>query len=79
MNGGKNPNWRTTPKSVFTFYVPATVTLDQLSIALIVVNENIISNTVIGTTGSIPLAQVSSSAGKYKTFFVCLSVAWLLL
>lgn len=46
-------------KSVFTFYVPATVTLDRLTLALDVINENLIADSFIGTTGSIRLEQVN--------------------
>lgn len=45
-------------KSVFTFYVPATVTLDTLAVVLDVVNDNLVADSVIGTTGSIGLETV---------------------
>lgn len=60
-DGGKNPTWENRSRSVFTFYIPATVTLDSLSVVLDVVNENLVADGVIGTTGSIALDQVRFS------------------
>ncbi|CAN0422422.1 unnamed protein product, partial [Ectocarpus fasciculatus] len=54
-DGGRNPTWQNMAKSVFTFYVPATVTLDTLAIVLDVVNDNLVTDSIIGTTGSIGL------------------------
>lgn len=57
-DGGKHPSWENKSRSVFTFYVPATVTLDSLSLVLDVINDNIVSDAFIGTTGSIGLDRV---------------------
>lgn len=60
VDGGKNPTWQNRAKSVFTFFVPATVTLDRLTLTVDVINENIISDGFIGTTGDIPVEQVQT-------------------
>lgn len=61
VDGGKNPVWQNLNKNVFTFYVPATVTLERLTLALEVINDNFIADSYIGTTGSIAVAQVRTS------------------
>lgn len=57
-DGGKNPIWEHRNRSVITFYVPATVTLDALAVVLDVMNDNLVSDSFIGTTGSIGLEGV---------------------
>ena len=58
IDGGRRPVWQNMSRSVFTFYVPSTITLDHLTLTLDVINENRISDGFIGTTGSIGIDRV---------------------
>lgn len=57
-DGGRNPDWQRYPKCCLTFYIPATVTLDHFTLTLDVLNDNLITDTHIGSTGRIALDQV---------------------
>ncbi|CAM9252245.1 unnamed protein product, partial [Laminaria digitata] len=65
IDGGKSPVWQNMSRSVFTFYVPSTITLDHLTLSLDVINENRISDGFIGTTGSIGIDQVADGSAKW--------------
>eukprot|EP00904_Undaria_pinnatifida_P010909 jgi/Undpi1/6949/HiC_scaffold_21.g09423.m1 len=52
-------------RSVFTFYVASTITLDHLTLTLDVINENRISDGFIGTTGSIGIDRAADGSSKW--------------
>ncbi|CAN0167128.1 unnamed protein product [Ectocarpus sp. 6 AP-2014] len=64
-DGGRNPTWQNMARSVFTFYVPATVTLETLAVVLDVVNDNLVADSIIGTTGSIGLKTAATGESKW--------------
>ncbi|CAM9779120.1 unnamed protein product [Scytosiphon promiscuus] len=64
-DGGRNPSWQNMRRSVFTFYVPSTVTLDKLGLVLDVINDNLVTDGLIGSTGSIALDRAATGEPKW--------------
>lgn len=59
-NGGRNPDW-SGRQNFFTFYVPNTINVSQLSVVLDVYDANTMqSDEMIGTCGKIDLHNVSA-------------------
>lgn len=62
-DAGRNPDWTRRSQHVFTFYVPATVSLGDLSLNLEVHNDNLVADAFIGTTGKISVDEVRQERG----------------